>query len=59
MNNDKIPRKFKNLYDISPTYKKKYISLQRKIRIIDCILCVTGIVAIMLSMIDVLFNKLE
>jgi hypothetical protein len=57
--NDKIPRKFKNLYDISPKYKLDYIAFQRKIRIIDCLLCVTGIIAILLSMIDVNAYNIE
>jgi hypothetical protein len=48
-----VPKRFKDLLAISPAAQKKYTKLNKQLKIIDSILCITAVITIVLAVLDV------
>jgi hypothetical protein len=48
-----IPKTFKDFLDVSDYVKNRYEEIRNKNKIIDCLLCLTGMITIVLSLQEV------
>ena len=48
-----IPKTYKDFLDVSDYVKNRYVEIRNKNKIIDCLLCLTGMITIVLSLQEV------
>lgn len=48
-----IPKTFKDFLEVSDYVKNRYVEIRNKNKIIDCLLCLTGMITIVLSLQEV------
>jgi hypothetical protein len=54
-NSTSIPRRFKDLIDLSIGVKNQNNIIRNRLRVVDSLLCITALVTITISVIDVIF----